>query len=54
MARFEKFDAGKQISGLAEAVRQIAKEERESQKNDKDVEFNFGANVKRDSPTKAQ
>jgi len=54
MAQFEKFDAGKQISGLAEAVRQIAKEERESQKNDKDVEFNFGANLISKGSKKAQ
>lgn len=54
MAKFAKFDAGKQISGLSEAARQIAKEEQESQKKDKDVAFNFGANLISKGPKKVQ
>jgi hypothetical protein len=52
MAKFQKFNPAEQLHGLAGAARQIAREERESQNNDKDVEFNFGANVKLEGPKK--
>ncbi len=54
MAKFQKINPAEQLHGLAEAARQIAKEEQESQKNDKDIEFNFGANVKLEGPKKVQ
>ncbi len=54
MAKFQKFNPAEQLHGLAEAARQIAKDERESQKNDKDVEFNFGANLISKGPKKVQ
>ena len=54
MAKFQKFNPVEQLRGLAEAARQIAREERESQKNDKDIEFYFGANVKLEGPKRVQ
>jgi len=42
------------IHGLAEAAEQIQREERERQKNDADIKFDFGHNVKREGPKKVQ
>ena len=42
------------IHELAEAAKQIVREERELQENDKDIEFNFGANVKQEGPKRVQ
>ncbi len=46
MAKFEKFDPGKQIRGLADAARQVAREEWERRETVEDVKFDFGHNVK--------
>ena len=42
MAKFEKFDAGKQIRGLAETARRIQIEELT---RDQDISFPYGANA---------